>query len=100
MTMARPPLDCRSREGKNITAIIILVLVLIPVSSRSQAASNRLGVLSVIPWSNTPNSQIWSDSLTDGIVVREYWYNIETSPDVYSWNYLDKQFSNALGNNK
>lgn len=98
--MARPPSIVVPAKERTLSAIIILVLVLIPVSSLSQAASNRLGVLSVIPWSNTPNSQIWSDSLTDGIVVREYWYNIETSPDVYSWNYLDKQFSNALGNNK
>src|ERR1700756_4108767 len=79
---------------------LFLVVLLSPVVLAGQGSAENSktiprGVFSLGPGSEPADSQVLANQDVDGISIRQPWSNLEKSPGVFDWGFLDSEISRA-----
>ena len=101
---------------KRLLLVLIILVALGTVgyfikSNSKRASNNQLskpslentrekGVYALIGWNELPSDATWQKPFVDGVVIRTYWKDLNPQQKVYTWDYLDEQFSNSKKFNK
>jgi hypothetical protein len=80
----------------------LLATTLLAVTMATAQAANPLGVYCLLPVEDgsLQSEKCWGDSHIKGVVIRDWWSNVELTQGSYYWNYYDQGLKAAASNGK
>jgi hypothetical protein len=71
---------------------LLLGTLLLVVSTAMAQPAKPIGVYALLPTEdpNISTETCWSDPNIKGVVIRDFWSNVEASEGTYNWNYYDQ----------
>jgi hypothetical protein len=88
----------RFHSLQGVRFFLVTLLLSLVLAGHVSAESSKMiprGVFSLGPGAEPADAQVLASPAVDGISVRQPWSNLERSPGVFDWSFLDSEISRA-----